>query len=210
MIRVSDSFAQPKSGRISLRGTAGVGYLPLKAWGDFVDDGTSDYRKERFGSYWDVGVVYRITERHSVALIVGGIEISASDLRTNSSYSVDTEWDFRTNPISLSYEFRPTKLNRQFSPFIGMGASYLLSEIEYQFEWFGEPYRYDTGGGKRNGEGYGIHAYIGLQSQITPHVYFISRLRGRYADGLGFTQKKGDIKVEFTGIDITLGIDWIL
>ncbi len=39
-------------------------------------------------------------------------------------------------------------------------------------------------------------------------LYLVSRLRGRYANGMGLTDKEGDIKVEFTGIDFTFGVGW--
>lgn len=145
MFRVSDSFGQPKPGRISLRGTAGVGYVPLKAWGELVDDGWGDYRKERFGSYWDIGVVYGITERHSVVLTVGGIQTSASNRISGSSYTSIIEWDFRTTPIGVTYEFRPTSQSRSFFPFVGVGTSYLITEIKAKSTWTGPPYGQEIG-----------------------------------------------------------------
>jgi len=210
---VTDSYAQPKPGRFSLRGMAGIGYLPMDAWGDFFSSASDNYHKDRFGLYWDVGVVYCITERHSIALTVGIIEISASCHERNSFFSSAIEWDHRTIPIGLSYEYYLTSLNRWFSPFTGftgLGVSYLLSEVESRSVFVEPLYGRTTEQGKRTGEGYGFHAYFGIQSQLTPHVHFISRLRGRYADGMGFTDNKGDIKVEFTGIDLMLGLGWRL
>jgi hypothetical protein len=60
----------------------------------------------------------------------------------------------------------------------------------------------------REGEGYGLHAYLGVQAKLTEHLFMVSRLRGRYADGMAFTDKKGEIKVDFTGVDFTLGLGW--
>ena len=206
--------------RFSLRTIIGTGYLPLKDWGDFWGEiQSSYYQKDRFGSYWDIGLGYNITEKHALALTVGGISTSASltgamflDLGGDViGVTHVAEWDFTTTPLSLSYEFYPAGAHQKNSPFFGAGFSYLISELEARSlliykSVIGELTQEYT----RNGKGYGFHAYLGLQSQITQHLHFISRLRGRYADGMGFTDKKGSIKVEFTGIDITLGIGWTL
>jgi len=103
-------------------------------------------------------------------------------------------------------------VNNTNSPFFGAGVSYFISKLEFKSFAVYDPFFFGLFNeqGAREGKGYGFHVYLGLQSQITQHLHFISRLRGRYADGMGFTDKKGSIKVEFTGIDITLGIDWIL
>jgi len=102
--------------RFSLRANIGTGYLPLKAWGDFVDDGTSDYRKERFGSYWDMGICYHLNERHALVFCIGGIRTSASMSNvmiygspgdTTGVAIYVAEWDFKATPLDLSYEFHP-------------------------------------------------------------------------------------------------------
>lgn len=220
LFSAQESLAQ--FGRISIRGSIGTGYLPLSDWGDFFGQGeSSHYVKDRFGSYWEVGIAYHITEKHVMAFTVGGIKTSASLLEVMMIFYLDgdttgfaahvAEWDFRTTPLNLSYEFYPVELHRKNSPFFGVGVSYLLSELEAKaFGYFDSPFREWTQQGTRDGKGYGFHVYLGLQSQITPHVYFISRLRGQYADGMGFTDKKGNIKVEFTGIDLTFGVSWKL
>jgi hypothetical protein len=209
-VGVPNSSAVSTYVKVFFRATAGVGYLPLKDWRDFIRSvDAGEYRQERFGSYWEFGVGYNLSERHIMILTVGGIGTHASthDTFPNES-SIDVALDFKTSPISLSYEFYLTKSDRQVSPIIGVGFAYLISELNAKSIWIGPPYGEDISYYERNGEGYGVHLYLALEAEINPHIHLVSRLRGSYADGMAFTDKKGDIKIEFTGIDIAMGISW--
>lgn len=205
--------------RISIRGSTGAGYLPLRDWENFCEDiQLSHFSKDRFGSYRNLDIDYHVTEKHIIALTVEdirtcvslfGVEVFTTVTDTIGYASYITEWNFKTTPLGLSYEFHPTGLHRRISPFLGIGISYFISEVKATFfEIHNSLFEKQTQEDTRNGKGYGFHVYIGLQSQIMQHLYLVSRLRGRYADGMGFTDKEGDIKVEFTGIDFTLGVGW--
>jgi hypothetical protein len=204
--------------RFSIRANIGTGYLPLKDLSDFWGDVQSSYyQKDRFGSYWDVSICYNLNEKHSLLFSIGGIKISASMSSIIIYGSLDdttgvgvyvAEWDINASPLSFSYEFHPVGVNNTNSLFFGAGISYFISKEEYKLFAVYDPLYFGLFNeqGAREGKGYGVHGYVGLRSQITPHLYFISRLRGQYADGMGFTDKKGDIKVEFTGVDLTFGV----
>ncbi len=217
LLSTQESLAQ--FSRISVRGSTGAGYLPLKDWENFSGDiQLSHFTKDRFGSYWGLDIDYRITENHIIALTVEDIKTSASlfgvavfttiyDTIGYASYVID--WNFKATPLGISYEFYPTGLRRKISPFLGIGISYFISEVKATFfEIHNSLFEKQTQEGTRDGKGYGFHAYIGLQSQIMQQLYLVSRLRGRYANGMGLTDKEGDIKVEFTGIDFTFGVGW--
>ncbi|HWR83288.1 MAG TPA: hypothetical protein VN285_08295 [Candidatus Deferrimicrobium sp.] len=193
---------------MSIRATGGVGYLPLNEWTDFARAGADNYRKERFGAYWDIGIFCSFARRHAVGLTVGGIGITAYDSGSVAPYySYRTQWDFKTAPVTLVYEFYFSRSNCRFTPFIGAGVSYLITDLEVTHKSIGEPYGLETSVVTGDGEGYGFQGYLGLRSQITPSFFLVSRMRGQYADGWGFTRKKGDVKIEFTGADIALGLE---
>jgi hypothetical protein len=204
--------------RFSIRADIGTGCLPLRDWSDFWGDVQSSYyQKDRFGSYWDVSICYNLNEKHALLFSVGGIRISASmsDVMIFGSPSETTgvavdvlEWDINAWPLSFSYEFHPVGANNANSPFIGAGVSYFISKLEHKLFAVYDPLYFGLFNeqGVREGKGYGVHAYLGLRSQITSHLYFVSRLRVQYADGMGFTDNKGDIKVEFTGVDLSFGV----
>ena len=196
--------------RISVSLSGGAGYLPLKDWEDFATSiSSSHFEKDKFGSYLDLRAVYHLTDRHAVALNVENINTSASLYHAmaltgptgdTSGYasSVNT-WDFSAIPVGLSYEFYPVRSDESTSLFLGVGVSYFFSELEYK-SWFLHDGFF--------GEGYGVHAYVCVQSQLTEQLLVVSRLRGRYADGMAFTDEERDVKVEFTGMDFTLGLGW--
>ena len=206
--------------RISVSLSGGAGYLPLKDWEDFATSiSSSHFEKDKFGSYLDLRAVYHLTDRHAVALNVENINTSASLYHAmaltgptgdTSGYasSVNT-WDFSAIPVGLSYEFYPVRSDESTSLFLGVGVSYFFSELEYKSWFLHDGFFGDLGSkGTRDGEGYGVHAYVGVQSQLTEQLLVESRLRGRYADGMAFTDEERDVKVEFTGMDFTLGLGW--
>ena len=205
--------------RISIRSSCGVGYLPLHDWESYFGEiQLSHFNKDRFGSYWDFDIVYYIAGKHSIAFNIEDIRTSASlfgfivftsGTDTIGYASTVFEWSFKTTPLGLSYEFYPTGLHGKISPFFGIGVSYFISEVKVKsFEIYNTLFEGPTGEDTRYGKGYGFYTYIGLQSQVMQHLYLVSRLRGRYSNGMGFTDKEGDIKVEFTGIDFTFGVGW--
>jgi outer membrane protein W len=206
--------------RISVSVSGGAGHLPLKEWEDFATSNSSDhFDRDRFGSYLDFRIAYYLTEKHVIALNVEDLKTFASvcGVMTLTGPTGDTlgyacslhEWDFSAIPIGLSYEFHPTGSEEKVSPFLGVGASYFFSKVKGK-SWFLHDGRFEnlSSGVTRDGEGCGLHLYVGVQSKLTKHLLIFSRLRGRYADGMAFTDKKGDIKVEFTGVDFTLGLGW--
>ena len=60
----------------------------------------------------------------------------------------------------------------------------------------------------RTGEGHRLHTVLGLVTHITNRMHLVSQARYRFADGMAFTDKEGSIKIEFTGFDASLGLEW--
>ena len=215
---VQESMAQLD--RISVSVSGGAGYVSLEDWTDFWSSIThGHYEKDKLGIFLESRVVYHFTDKHAVALNVESINTSASLYHamaltgptgdTSGYASSVVEWDFSAIPVGLSYEFYPMRSDESTSPFFGLGVSYFFSELEYK-SWFLHPGFFgDLGSeGTRDGEGYGVHAYVGVQCQLTEQLLVVSRLRGRYSDGMAFTDKERAIKVEFTGVDFTIGLGW--
>ncbi len=59
---------------------------------------------------------------------------------------------------------------------------------------------------KRTGKGYGVHGALGFKARISSAVFTIWQARYRYSNGMAFTDNEGDIKVEFTGFDFSVGL----
>jgi outer membrane protein W len=202
--------------RISVSVSGGAGHLPLSDWEEFASISSSHFEKDKLGTYLDFRVAYHLTNKHALALNVESIRTSAT-LHFNlvdytsplDPQTAVNDWDFRAIPIGISYEFYPRSVEEKVSPFFGAGASYFFSEVKDKSWFLNEGVFEDLGSeGTRDGEGYGLHAYVGVQSQLTDYLLVVSRVRARYADGMAFTDKKEDVKVEFTGVDFTLGLGW--
>lgn len=216
-------WAQPSSAqlsRISVSVSGGAGYVSLEDWTDFWSSiSSSHYQKDNLGTFLESRLVYHFTDRHALALNVENIRAEASLYYIMSMWMYpggeDTlfiaclkEWDFSAVPVGLSYEYYPKGRGEKVSPFLGAGASYFFSRVETKGSYLQKERFGPTSHRTRKGEGFGVHLYIGLQSEITEHLFITSRFRGRYSDGMAFTDEEGDVKVEFTGVDFTLGLGW--
>jgi outer membrane protein W len=213
------SMSQDHKVSVSLSG--GAGYLPLENWKDFATSvSPSYYKMDKFGQYANLRMSYFLSDKQAIALDIENIKTSASlcaiEIFTNEFGDVVgngtdvIEWHFTAIPVGLSYEFYPKSTEGCISPFLGAGASYFFSELTAKQSYLYSPYSYlPLPKGTRTGQGYGLHAYLGILSRLTDHLIVVSRLRGRYADGMAFSDKKGAIKVEFTGVDFTLGLGWM-
>jgi hypothetical protein len=199
MCLYSAAAAQP----ISVRVTAGMVDLPLSDWSEFFgSQGHSPYflyTKNNPNPYYALSINYKITPQHSVYVGTELIQSSAS-----SSDSVDImDWKFQGIPITIGYEYKILTFNRFFSPLIGGGVSYFISQVTGKDYYFNQTL-------KRTGNGYGIHASLGLVSQLTESLDMITQARYRYSNGMAFTDKSGSIKVEFSGFDFSIGLEYSL
>ena len=220
MVLFGGHAVQSEAYKISFSVSGEAGYLPLDDWkGTFRDYPSGRFWEDKFGSYLDFHASYFLTDKHALALDVEHIAVSASlydvSIRTNEVghfvgyFQTFLEWDFSSTPVGFSYEFYPKGRESKVSPFFGGGFAYFFSQVRGQtFIYLDQITENPIQKNTRTGEGYGLHAYVGIESKLTDHWVVLSRVRGRYADGMAFTDKPGDIKVEFTGVDFTLGLGW--
>lgn len=220
MVFFFSNLSQAQIDRFSFTLSGGAGYVSLNDWGDFWSRSSmSHYEKDKFGQFLESRISYHLTDKHAIALNVENIKTSADlymamtitdpfgEIREYACYVF--EWEFTTTPIGLSYEFFPLGHEEKVAPFFGGGASYFFSKVEGKSHSLHDSRieSYDSEN-SRDGDGYGLHVYAGIQSRIANNLLFISRLRGRFADGMAFTDPKPAAKVEFTGFDFTIGWGW--
>ena len=174
----------------------GAGYLPMNDWEDFWEGAAGDYQQDRLGLYAEFSFTSRFTQRHAVRFTFEWITTSASAGET-------LEWDFETFPVSASYELTLRGAEPGALTLLGVGAGYYMSSVETRLGQTPNPTS-DT----RNGDGYGFHGYLRQTALIADHVSLSGMIRGRWADGMAFDDADGDIKVDFTGIDVSMGIEY--
>jgi hypothetical protein len=218
MCRAQESLAQ--FDRISFSFAGGAGYVSLDDWKDFFSGvSSSHFEKDRLGTYSEFRAAYHLACNHAIALNIENISASASLYEANAltdphgeltGYASSVvEWDFSATPIGLSYEFCPNGCEEKVIPFLGIGASYFFTKVDHKSYFLHDGFFGNLSSeGTRDGEGYGLHVYAGVQCKLTRHLLILSRLRARYADGMALTDKKGAVKVEFTGFDFTIGWGW--
>ncbi|MDP2424278.1 MAG: outer membrane beta-barrel protein [Bacteroidales bacterium] len=190
----TNTYAQP----FSVRSSTGVVHLSLSDWSKFSSGlPNAFYTKNNPNLYYGVSFHYALNSDHSINT---GTELIRSSASWSDTFSV-VSWKFQGIPLFLGYEYRILTFNEHFTPVAGLGISYFISEVNTQESFFNQTL-------KRTGNGYGIHISLGLLSQLTTSLSMISQVRYRYSDGMAFSGNKDDIKVEFSGIDFSVGLEW--
>ncbi len=186
--------AQP----ISVRVSVGAVYLPFSAWSTFSSQiANSFYSKNNPNFEYGLSIYYAVNSNHFINIGTELIRSNASDSDPVST----VDWKFQGIPITLGYEYRALRFSDRFTPMLGAGISYFISQVTGHDNVFNQT-------GTRYGDGYGVHASLGLISELTQTLSMVSQLRYRYSDGMAFTDHKGDVKVEFTGFDFSTGLSW--
>jgi len=180
----------------SLGAQVGAGYLPLKDWEDFWEEAVGDYQQDRLGLYTEFSFTSRLTHRHA-------LRFTFEWITTRASAGETLEWDFETFPVSASYELTLRGAEPGALTMLGVGAGYYMSTVEARNDQTPNPTS-ET----RRGDGYGFHGYLRQTALIADHLSLSGMIRGRWADGMAFDDNDGDLKVEFTGVDVSMGIEY--
>jgi len=188
-------------------------------WRDFWEDFV-EYRDQEFAGFYEIALRYHLNAGNALVLSYERLTTEAwapfimyygSPSDTTGYAFGETQWDFEATPISLSYEFYPRGSLADVSPYLGVGASYyfytgLNGSLTILEDTLLPEVSQDA---TRSGRGYGIHAYVGCRARLGGGVYLVARARGRYADGMGFTDKEEeDISVHLSGFDAALGLGY--
>ena len=187
---------------ISVRGSIGFAYLPLSDWSDFFGQmKDSYYQKNNPNTYYALSVHYALSQHHSVNIGTELIRTTASLGTSPGGFPSVVDWKFRGIPITIGYEYRLDPFSERFTPVAGAGLSCFFSEVVAGDHFFDVTLT-------RTGNGYGVHGTLGLIAEITQSISMLTQARYRYANGMAFSGNKGDIKVEFTGFDLSTGVAW--
>jgi len=198
--------------------SAGGGHVPSDDWrsaGTGLSSGrieVSSYSSESLSPFVEASLTYVFHNKSAIRLSVEHITTEANVRTTfsvNNPPSTATSfvyWDFSTTPINLSYEMYLLGYDR-FSPFIGLGGGYYFSTVEWRRLLENPVVESVDSGGTHDGEGFGMHFYIGLRAVVWQRFGLNSRIRFRYADGMAFTDQEGALALDFTSVDVSFGID---
>ena len=218
-VTASNGAAQKPFGQNFISINAGTGYMPMGDWREFAEDILGGYyHRDQFGTNLDMRLTFFLGFKHAVSLNIERVAVFSSaaiptaivDLNgdTLDIEASTAEWHFRSMPVGLSYEYYPRGNDRTVLPYIGGGFSYYFTNVKAQLNKLTGPDPLLPVYDEREEKGYGLHIFAGVKAVLHNKLYFESRLRARYADGSGISSESDDVKIEFTGIDLTAGLAW--
>jgi len=194
----------------------GAGYVPLSEWREFAEYVlNSSYDSDRLALFADV-YGKASNGRHGLKANAGYIATSAHltwvfvSMPLPGTVARVVDWDFSGFPLSLEYEFS-LRENSVATPFFGGGPSVYYSHLRTHVR---VPYASNPSfpigpyTGEHDGWGYGFSGYIGQRAVITESLLLSAMLRARWADGMAFTDRDVDTSIHFTGVDLSLGLEW--
>jgi hypothetical protein len=179
----------------------GAGYIPMSDWEDFAGPG---YEQDRLGLFTEVWFTSRVSHSSAFRFALEWITTSSWEAVSVGGFSdVVVEWDFQTIPFSVSYEHTLRRAGVGALTLVGAGVGYYMSEVTGKVSGDINP-----SSATRDGDGYGIHAYLRQTALIADRLSLSGMIRGRWADGMAFDDNDGDVPVEFSGVDVSLGLEW--
>jgi hypothetical protein len=195
----------PRAGEVLIGAQVGAGHMPLSDWEEYSDFGAG-YEADPLGQYWEVSATWRFAPRHAARLSVERITTSAvATYEIPSLFTITVDWEFKTWPICLNYEFTLRRSDSDAYTLLGAGGGFYTSEVQGT-EVISDPLVYVVG--TRSGDGYGFHGYLRQTAPISEQLSLSGMVRGRWADGMAFDDEEGDIPVEFSGFDMAIGLEW--
>jgi hypothetical protein len=199
----------PVRAEVLLGGQVGAGPLRFNQLEDFWNDFNLHHDTNPLALYWELSATWRFAERHAIRLGIERITTSVV-LYTIPPFGVlTTEQNFDAVPVCLSYEFLLLRSEGGSSTSLGLGGGIYRTEIEGIEAYYNEDPTFNSiQHHSREGEGYGFHGYVRQTAPITDRLSLSAMIRGRWADGMAFEEDDGSIPVDFTGLDVDLGLEW--
>jgi hypothetical protein len=189
----------------------------MTEWKDFVASGPNDhYSADDLALYVDAVARVRLANKHGLRLSYGRMFTSAdlagvmNLIPGPGSNTVVIEYSFNTAPVGLAYEFFFSGFGHGSTAFAGVGTSIYFTSVETKVRELGiSAFPNPSPPESRTGQGLGVELFIGQRAKVSERLSIDAQIRGRWADGLLFSDNAGDIKVEFSGVDVSVFAEWL-
>ena len=206
-----------QAAKVSLGAGGGTGYMPMNEWEDFTVSGpNSDYHADDLTLYLDLFARFRLADNHAVRASYGWISRSAQWAVYTESTPIPggastVDYEFTTMPFGFGYEYFFAGVDAGSSAYLGLGASVYFTSLEAKVRDLGtdappNPEQPRT----RDGQGFGVEFVVGQRAAVTEYLSIDAQVRGRWADGLMFSDDRDDVKVKFSGVDVAVFLEWLL
>jgi hypothetical protein len=205
--------------RFGVRADAGFGYFPMSDWVNWTES-LREVRKWDPSFTGNAGIVYCIGKNHHLIIETGIMKTSATTsgiIYYTSAYG-DTigievffdEMSFQTIPLGLCYEMHFPFSSSGYSFLTGANVSYLFTNTyAKQREIYSDLIPLQEYEDKSNANGYCIGLYLGLNAPLTSNLSMFTKLKGQYADATFSWGSDRGAKIEFTGVCLNTGLQWL-
>lgn len=203
--------AGPLRADFSVGAQVGAGPLTLNELEDFWDELDLHHDDDALALCWELSAAWQFAQRHAMRVSAGQITASIEVYYVDPSLgALTSQQNFEAIPVCASYEFELLRCEHGASTWLGLGAGLYLTELEgneASYIGFPEPIIVHH---SRDGNGYGFHGYLRQTAPISERLSLSGMIRGRWADGMAFDDNEGDIPVDFTMVDVGIGLEWRL
>ena len=206
---------------VSFNGGAGV--MPMSDWDSEAKAYPNSYYSQNdYAGYMDLRLSLISGPHHSFRFAIGHIKTSSTvTYARRVAYDFDVQvtavktilWQFSAIPMEFSYEYHPLGNEGGVVSFFGGGVSGYLTKIDrrdYDLYNYSRDTYFSIKASGYDEIGYGFQVFVGVRAFVCSGLFIETQLRGRYADGTVLTHDHSDIKVKFTGLDLTTGLGWKL
>ncbi|HMB89351.1 MAG TPA: hypothetical protein VKP65_00800 [Rhodothermales bacterium] len=159
---------------------------------------------------------FPVAERQSISLGTEIMKTASIPKDLAEEVQAKPTWDLKAVPVTLGYSYELADPGKGIVPIVGVGVSYYFCEVKKHrsMDASGSMLYVSSPGTpdaveKERGMGYGFQATLGLRTEITRHIFVQAQSRTRYVNGFAFMgQHAEDLGMEFTKIDVTLGLGY--
>ena len=215
-------LAQERPARFTLRLNGGVAVMPLEGWDLYAGrtpDGRYSHAIPDFIGGMTIG--FKLTPGHSLSLEIEKLTTSTTIFGVQKLISArDSVLGIRSAgmliraytgvPVTLIYTRHFGIKSGSWSPYIGVGLSYYMTEVQVSVDYLHDPLGLEflfADLEPRKATGNGLALMAGIDIPLTARLYLNNQLRYRWADGTAYDQIES-IPASFTGYDLSIGLSW--
>ena len=140
---------------------------------------------------------YNVESRHHIF-------IESEFISTNASFSGGwggINWTFEAIPISIGYEYFIKSDDLSWTPYIGLGISYVFATTE-------DKYMMDDGSSvdRKSENTFGFETKFGIEKVLLEKLLLVGELKYRYIGDIKLSKYSNVVETNLSGICFLLGV----
>ncbi len=179
--------------RISISVLGGSNYIPMNKFSNFLNS-FENSEVDEFSFSGNFKVQYNLKVKHNIFVGIEYINTTAAIYNNFLSYN----YIFNAIPICLGYEYIFKSIGKSWSPYFGIGISYVMEKMEDRF--FGD---IGTGVLYEYENTFGFENKIGIEIDFLKNLFAVTELKYR---NIGNTNLTNTVNINLSGVSFLLGI----